>query len=266
MCSAPYRPPGKLGDEWRCGKCGPCLINRRREWTTRILLEQRLHSQSFFLTLTYAEENLTFIENGLATLWPADLRNFWKRLRRSGEEVRYYACGEYGDLTWRPHYHAIVFGLRSFLDVEKIWGLGHVHVDVLTAANAAYTAGYCQKSMMSEKDPRLLGRHPEFSRMSRKPGLGGDVADKLVPLLYSEFGRAYDAAHGDVFSQVRIDGKVLPLGRYLKNRLRGTDEVPPLALRVARDRRFFDERPTAGVRAHDRELARSYLSLRRKKI
>ena len=36
---------------------------------------------------------------------------FMKRLRKRFSNVRYFMCGEYGDLFKRPHYHAILFGL-----------------------------------------------------------------------------------------------------------------------------------------------------------
>ena len=43
-----------------------------------------------------------------------DFQLFMKRLRKkySDDRIRFYACGEYGSETFRPHYHAILFGLH----------------------------------------------------------------------------------------------------------------------------------------------------------
>lgn len=40
----------------------------------------------------------------------SDLQKFLKRLRKAyGKKVRYFACGEYGPKTFRPHYHLLFF-------------------------------------------------------------------------------------------------------------------------------------------------------------
>ena len=36
------------------------------------------------------------------------------------KKIRYFACGEYGDRTARPHYHAIVFGLSLSSDDKQM--------------------------------------------------------------------------------------------------------------------------------------------------
>lgn len=41
-----------------CGQCLPCRVKYRRLWTHRCLLEQRMHSDSSFLTLTYSDEKM----------------------------------------------------------------------------------------------------------------------------------------------------------------------------------------------------------------
>lgn len=76
-------------------------------------------------------------------------------------------------------------------------------------------------------DPRLNGRHPEFARMSLKPGLGTsamhDLADQVMRF-------NLDETQGDVPSSLRHGAKILPLGRYLRRKLRtyvGKDEKAP---------------------------------------
>ena len=73
----------------------------------RIMNEVRMHDVSCFVTLTYNDENLPK-DN---TLVKEDLQKFWKDLRYRifPEKIRYFASGEYGDETQRPHYHAVIF-------------------------------------------------------------------------------------------------------------------------------------------------------------
>lgn len=67
--------------------------------------------KSVFITLTYSDEYLP----PNSSLRKTDLQKFFKRLRKNllGRKIKYYACGEYGSRTNRPHYHAIIFGLGS---------------------------------------------------------------------------------------------------------------------------------------------------------
>ena len=50
----------------------------------------------------------------MQTLRKRDYQLFMKRLRKAfpNDKIRFYAAGEYGPKTLRPHYHAILFGLH----------------------------------------------------------------------------------------------------------------------------------------------------------
>lgn len=179
--------------------------------------------------MTYSEQNCPL------ELRPSDTQKFLKRLRRLYEpaRLRYYLCGEYGDKTFRPHYHAALFGV-SVLDhhfVDKAWGLGFVQLGELNATTAMYIAGYVCKKMTDKEDPRLMGRHPEFARMSRRPhGIGQGACASIAKGLVEAGGSAALLKRGDVPETVRIDGKELPLGRYLRRQVRdsvGWDESCP---------------------------------------
>ena len=92
-----------------CGQCCACRLNKSRDWATRCVLEAKMHDENCFITLTYNDENLPK-DYGLCK---EDLTLFFKRLRKNtGEKIRYYAAGEYGDLYGRPHYHACLFGWK----------------------------------------------------------------------------------------------------------------------------------------------------------
>jgi len=148
-------------------------MNRRRVWTHRLLPEQRSHEFSSFATLTYADEHLPRGQ----TVVPKHTQDWLKRLRDllgPTRPIRYYLVGEYGDESQRPHYHAALFGL-SHLEHETLarsWPMGHTLLGTLTKESAQYVAGYVTKKMTAPDDPRLNGRHPEFARMSLRPGIG----------------------------------------------------------------------------------------------
>ncbi|AXH76280.1 MAG: replication initiator protein [Microviridae sp.] len=217
-----------------CGKCPACLSTRRRTWAHRIMLETRINpNRSTFLTLTYAEEKCPRTSEGFGTLELKHLQDFWKRLRKNtGLKLRYFAVGEYGELSVRPHYHAALWGLAPCAGspiiklpnkgglqcrcttcsvVRTSWGFGHVMVGSLTEKSAMYIAGYVVKKMTNSQDPRLNGRAPEFSRMSLKPGIGANAMQEAASTL-----RQYSLP---VPSGFRHERKILPLGRYLRRRL-----------------------------------------------
>lgn len=201
-----------------------CRINRSRVWTHRILLESFKHPENSFVTLTYDDDHLP--EGG--TLVPKDLEYFLKRLRenfRSGypnlkTNIRYYGVGEYGDQSERPHYHLCLFGVGpewNFL-IEKSWKKGFTFTGTLTKDSASYCAQYVTKKMTSKTDPRLKGRHPEFARMSLKPGLG---ASAMQDAALSLKGLLQDAP--STFTYGRAER---PLGRYLKEKLHDAMQLP----------------------------------------
>lgn len=93
----------------------PCRINYTTAWKLRLLYELSEWDEAMFLTLTYDDEHLPS-DYGLHK---KDLSGFFKRLRSTLEyyedkKIKFYACGEYGPSTKRPHYHTIIFGLSPY--------------------------------------------------------------------------------------------------------------------------------------------------------
>lgn len=196
-----------------------------------MILEALSHEASCFVTLTYSDESLP----AGGTLLPSDPQKFLKRLRKAvhPHKLRYYLVGEYGDRTFRPHYHLCIYGLspddyQIIADAWSIGGtpIGHVVVGSLTFESAAYVAGYVTKKMTSQDDPRLEGRYPEFARMSLNPGIGAHAMDDVANLLYTKHGSKELAETGDVPSVLRHGGKSFPLGRYLRRKLREKMDIP----------------------------------------
>lgn len=218
LCKKPYR---QAGQTYPCGQCLPCRFNRRRLWTHRILLEQRLHEFTSFATLTYSPEH--YPSDG--SLTPRHCSLWLKRLRERlgpARPIRYFLVGEYGDQTQRAHYHAALYGVASIETplLESTWGMGMVHAGELTPDSAQYIAGYVTKKMTAADDVRLQGRHPEFARMSRNPGLGAGAVGSLADALNDRFGAQLLAASRDVPTSLNHGRKSLPLGRYIRGKLR----------------------------------------------
>lgn len=199
--------------EFGCGQCMPCRIDRRRLWTMRLLLESLIHGDSGVFTLTYSDDTIPIG----GSLRASDLSAFIKRLRERIEprKIRFFGVGEYGDDTNRPHYHVIIFGLSIFelSLVEEVWGKGICHAMELNRKTVQYTCGYVCKKLTNKNDVKLAGREPEFARMSRRPGIGGLNVPEIAKAGLR--GGALDSAQ-----EIRLDGKKFPLGRYLVRKVR----------------------------------------------
>lgn len=207
--------------ELPCGKCLGCRVTQAQVWATRIMHESQSHAESQFVTLTYNPEHAP---RDVST---ADLRNFLKRLRAAasrahpfvrGNKLRYFAAGEYGDRTGRPHYHVCLFGL-GFRDearysdklvtsptLTEIWGMGHVRYGRLTHQSAAYVAGYAggkavRNGHFCDGDTRYLDystgeiKRAPFMRCSNRPGIG---------YRYAEQNLHSDIRSGRVYSNGRV--------------------------------------------------------------
>lgn len=215
LCKKPFLPAGATLPV-PCGQCMPCRIKHRKLWTSRLILESMVHSKQCFVTLTYADANLPPGGN----LVPADAVLWLKRLRKAvfPAKLRYYLVGEYGEKTWRPHYHALLFGLPFSVASEnllrKTWTAGFVSLGEVNPATIKYTVGYVVKKMTRLGDSRLDGRVPEFGRMSRMPGIGHGAAMQLVRSLLAN--PAARSALSQVPTVVRSGSQNLMIGKYLR--------------------------------------------------
>lgn len=121
-------PPVKIP----CGKCIGCRLDYSRQWANRCMLEAQYHPKDtvWFATITYNNKyvpKVTTVDPDSGKQVPAltlrkrDFQLWMKRLRRafSDDKIRFFASGEYGSETFRPHYHAILFGLH--LDDLQPW-------------------------------------------------------------------------------------------------------------------------------------------------
>jgi len=136
-----------------------------------------------------------------------ELQRFFKRIRAAADprRFRYYASGEYGEESGRPHYHVVFFGLRKCSCgehfkgvllcrcedrrlVQKCWKKGAVdRLGSVTYESARYTADYVGKQILA--DPEIWtgkGLVRPFQVMSK--GLGRDFADYYAERLRVQKG------------------------------------------------------------------------------
>lgn len=222
-----------------CGQCIGCRVAKSQDWATRIAHEAALHRDNSFVTLTFDDAHLP--ASGVQV---RHVQLFMKRLRKAREpqKIRFFACGEYGEMFSRPHYHVILFGYRpddmypwrrtksGFVcsrspELERVWPYGHVEVGSVTVQSAAYVARYVVKKISGDaaeqhyrKVCALTGeirrQTPEFIVMSTRPGIGAAWWETYGPeALPSDF--------------VVIDGARRPVPRYYKRKFDAAHENAP---------------------------------------
>ena len=201
-----------------CGKCVPCLKRRSSHWSFRINEEVKQSSSAHFITLTY--EIAPYTKNGYQTLVKKDFQLFLKRLRKlcPTNKIKYYACGEYGSKTQRPHYHAIIMNFPNSLArqtdlIEKTWGNGHIMITDSNLKTINYVVGYITKGRF-EPQSQFDDRLPEFSLMSKGMGL-----NYLTPQMIKYYKQR------QVACIVKEGGQIISMPRYYKEKIFTKDEL-----------------------------------------
>lgn len=219
------RPDGSVRDSFPipCGHCVGCRNDQAKMWSNRLLMESLYHSENWFLTLTYDNEHAHFVDYTnprtgqffpadtmhQATLDKSDVQKFMKRLRKfySEQKIRFYAAGEYGGQTFRPHYHLVLFGLSlnagDFVpfgksetgdeyfvhpDIQHIWNQGFTSIEPANEYTMKYVANYVTKKIGVKPNQWYLdqGIEPPFSLMSRKPGIGAQYLEDHPDLVATD--------------------------------------------------------------------------------
>jgi hypothetical protein len=214
-----------------CGKCPNCRKSKSNTWQFRLMQEYIRATTMHFVTLTYNDENVPYGETE-QTLHKKDLQNFIKRLRKSlNTKIKYYAVGEYGTKTERPHYHAIIYNIpeKETDKIAKAWGLGNTDTKKANGAMVRYCTQYLIKRIPKEE----TGRLPEFALMSKRLGDNWlsphkikHYKEKLVPHI-TETG-----------------GNILPMPRYYRDKIYNETEkriVQEKGLAYQEENYNFDE-------------------------
>lgn len=192
----------------------------------RCVHEAALYAENCFLTLTYDDAHVPAFGSLDRSAFP----KFMKRLRKRfpGERIRYFHCGEYGERTQRPHYHALLFGF-DFADkypwsyrsgrpcwrsptLEVLWPFGQSELGSVTFESAAYVARYVVKKVSGalayERYSRvdvgtgeIIQISPEYTTMSRRPGIGREWYERFKSEVYPA-------------DEVVVSGRVMKPPRY----------------------------------------------------
>ena len=258
-----------------CGKCIGCRLDYSRSWADRMMFELQHTGKGIFLTLTYNDKHIPYgmLDNDTDmplsySLDKTDLQKFFKRLRKKfpDTEIRYFACGEYGrskGSTYRPHYHAIIFGLslddftmkrfmgtnelgQSYFDIQIIdeaWSIyhkatkekpawydpiGYTFASDVSWKTCAYVARYVVKKVNADTEDFDMWRnvYPEFILSSRRPGIGAKFIED-------------NAMTFDNQKQLFVEGRRLQLPHFLLEKMALTD--PEGYDKLKRERRTFAE-------------------------
>lgn len=220
--------------ELPCGQCHGCRLDRARSWAIRCLHEASLYDSNCFLTLTYDERHLPK-DGGLQK---TDVVKFMKKLRHHCDpvKIRFFQCGEYGELLKRPHHHMIIFNydfpdkepaakfgeniVYNSLSLSKLWDKGHHSIGDVTHDSACYVARYILKKINGDEKEEHYGElQPEYCTMSRNPGIGKDWYEQFKNDLYnhdkcvidsrfiarppSYYDRLYESHHPKHFAELK---------------------------------------------------------------
>lgn len=183
-----------------CGTCIHCLTKRQQDWSFRLGKELKIAKTSSFVTLTYDDIHVPVLETHnqdgeliyQTQLSKSHLQLFMKRLRdhqlrtilkyrklknfllphSNLPKIRYYAVGEYGTNTKRPHYHILLFNIDPFTlkNINQIWGKGHVDIGNITPKSITYVTKY----VINSRNQYYGQRQKQFSTMSKQPGIGAN--------------------------------------------------------------------------------------------
>lgn len=226
-----------LYEQIPCGHCWACKLNYASQWATRIMVECLNSQHNYFITFTYDDSNIpipsetqyngqTFVNDGswLGSLYPEDITKFMNSLRKYFERkrhtgIKYFYAGEYGETTKRPHYHMILMNcpldISQFYDfhidprgkmhwkspeIEQYWKNGMIDIGEVEYASASYVARYCMKKISDDTDKQIYwknGMHPEFVRMSRRPGIGSNYFNENMETIYKNDRLYVKNFHGE---------------------------------------------------------------------
>ena len=202
-----------------CGKCVNCINRKAAQWGFRLMQEVKRSTSACFLTFTYDDQNLKFSENGYPTLYKKDYQDFVKRLRKkhttSNKEnrIKYYAVGEYGDDTHRPHYHAIMFNLpknyiTNIAPLNDVWQNGFIHFGNVKAESIRYVTGYMNKEATDYTYGINDDRAKQFSIMSK------NIGDNWLTPAMIDYYRSRKS-----ITIVKENGELMSMPRYYKQKI-----------------------------------------------
>lgn len=174
-----------------CSKCIECRLEYARQWAVRCVHEASIFEENSFITLTYSDEHLDssqlqyrhfqlFVKRLRKKIFTDFIKGFglenWKLLNKQQKKEQHdkisigiFVCGEYGELTKRPHWHAIIFNWQprdlrkrytsdsghcvySSPTLDALWERGRTEVGSVSFDSAGYVARYAAKKLVHGND------------------------------------------------------------------------------------------------------------------
>lgn len=150
---------------------------------------------------------------------------FLKRLRKyiskySNEKIRYFVCGEYGPVHFRPHFHLSLWfdedATASCIQqaVRACWPFGRVDVSLSSGKSASYVASYINSNMYLPRIFKLRGTAP-LSRHSFYLGerFYESEIKEIQQVEYSRVARkriCFNGFNSDVFLWRSLESRLFP--------------------------------------------------------
>lgn len=162
----------------KCKECWQCRQRRIDDYTGRALCEAATCDWTTTLTLTYRPRD----DLADKVITRHHLQNFIRAAKKCGPtKLRYLACGEYGSLKGRAHFHVLLFGTGPKLQISKkqgtypertnfhhpaVWPHGHMYNESEGGEKAIrYITKYLAKNITDEDGQ-------EWFTCSKQPPLG----------------------------------------------------------------------------------------------
>lgn len=204
-----------------CSKCIECRLEYARQWAVRSVHEASMFENNSFITLTYADEHLDspklqyrhfqlFAKSLRKKIYTDYVKGFgienWKQLSKAEKKEHYekfsigiFVTGEYGDLTKRPHWHAIIFNWQprdlrkrytsdsghvvySSTTLDNLWKRGKTEVGSVNFDSAGYVARYAAKKLVHGHDGH---EYEPISKKSSRQAIGKRFLEKYWKDIFS---------------------------------------------------------------------------------
>lgn len=175
QCTQPYHSPQDQKD-YPCYKCPACKAQQAKEKAKRAMDELLYHNSAVMVTLTYDEKHLAELNEKhrrehesnpqkypllIDSLDRREVTNYMRRVKRYfyrkyGIKLTYTYGSEYGSelYTHRPHYHIIIYGLKTehARELHALWGkdvfdVGFKVSPLRNQKGAEYVSKYIQKNL-----------------------------------------------------------------------------------------------------------------------
>ncbi len=126
------------------------------------------------------------------------------------KKIRYYAVGEYGSQSQRPHYHILIFNMHNevTLKTNEIWDKGFIHTGEVNGKTINYSLKYMMKDQFQGHK-----QHRAFVTMST-----GLKKDQAIGYKYLELNKSYHLKNQTLLTK-DINGNTIPLPRYYTTRI-----------------------------------------------